>query len=177
MAFVATQNFASVDRVLSGENPAATLRLKPLGDEARMVLRYQASEQNRWYFRNWETFQFLFGSFFFCVMLFGSREDKFTLLGVLVMLLLAALQRFVLTPEITALGRSIDFVPASQSSPDRNQFWIAHTAYAGVEALKWALALFLTGRMVFSRKRSGRSRDSRRDLNRVDKADYRGIDR
>jgi len=177
VAWVATQNFRSVDRMLSGANPAATLQLKPFGQEARMILRYHASELNRYYFARWETYQLLFGSFFFCVMLFGSREGKFTLVGVLLMLLLVALQRFIVTPEITALGRLIDFVPADQPSPERNRFWVVHMAYTGVEVGKWILALVLTGQLVFSRRRSGRSRDSRSNLDRVNKADYRGVNR
>src|SRR5215203_4160783 len=108
MAWVATQNFRSVDRLLSHENPSATLRLNPLGEEARAILRFQAAEQNRWYFRNWETVQLIVGSLFFFTMLFGSREDKFILLGALVLVLLVVLQRFFLTPEVTALGRMID---------------------------------------------------------------------
>jgi hypothetical protein len=177
MAWVATQNFRSVDRLLSHENPTATIRLKPFGADARAILRFQAAEQNRWYFRKWETIQLLAGFAFFVLMLFGSREDKFILLGVLVLLALVALQRFLLTPEVTALGRMIDFLPSDQPSPERNRFWVTHTAYSGVEVGKWVLTLFLAGRMVFSRKRSGRSRDSRREFNRVDKTDYRGVNR
>ncbi len=151
--------------------------MKPLGDEARVILRYQASEQNRYYFAKWEVIQLFLGSIFFCVMLFGSREDKFTLLGVVLLLVLVAVQRFILTPEITALGRLIDFVPADQQSPERSRFWITHSAYAAVEVGKWVLTLVLAGQMVFSRKRSGRSRDSRSELNRIDEANYRGVNR
>ena len=177
MAWVATQNFRQVDRLLSREDPTATLRLKPLGANARPILRYQASEQNRWYFQKWETIQIIYGAFFFFVMLFGSRENKFVLLGVLLMIVLVMVQKFLITPEVTALGRMIDFVPPEQHSPERNRFWILHSAYTGVELGKWAVALLLTAQMVFSRKRSGRSRDSRRELNSVDKADYRRVNR
>lgn len=177
MAFVATQSFQSVDRLLSHDNPQATVRLKPFGAEARVLLRYQAAEQNRWYFQTWETFQLVFGFLFFAVMLFGSREDKFILLGALFLLLVVALQKFFLTPEVTALGRTLDFLPPDVQTPERNRFWVLHTAYSGIEAGKWLLTMFLAGRMVFSRKRSGRSRDSRRQLNRVDKADYGGVNR
>jgi hypothetical protein len=175
MAWVATENFRNVDRLLSHDNPTATLRLKPLGQEARLTLRYQASEINRGLFERWEGAQIVFGILFFFVMLFGSREDEFVLLGVLLMLLLTAAQRFFITPELIALGRTIDFVPLDAVSPDRQKFWVTHTAYSGIEGVKWLLALALTGRMVLSRKRSGRSRDSRRQVNSVDKPDYRRV--
>ena len=51
------------------------------------------------------------GVVFFFVMVFGSRESKYMLLGVLLLLVLTALQKFLLTRELVALGRLIDFVP------------------------------------------------------------------
>ena len=135
-----------------------------------------AAEENRRLSARWELYQVFFGSFFFCVMLFGSREDKFALLGVLVMILLVALQRFLLTPELHALGRLIDFSP-SPSAPDQNRFWITNMAHIGVEVAKDGLALLLAAQMIFSRKRSGRSRDTRRKLDRVDEPYYRSVNR
>src|SRR4051812_39509793 len=143
MAYVATQNFRGVDRLLSSGNPAATLRLKPLGLQARMILRYQASEMNRWLFDTWEIAQLVCGTVFFFVLLFGSRENKLALAGILLALGMVLLQHLVITPELIALGRLIDFVPADAPSPDRQQFWVVHTAYSGIEVAKWLLALFL----------------------------------
>src|SRR3954469_3085079 len=111
MAWGGSANRASADRVLSSSDPAVRLRLKPLGDETRAMLTFHAAEANRWLYSKWELYQLFLGSIFFCVMLFGSREDKFTLLGVLVLLVLVALQRFLLTPEVNALGRLTDFAP------------------------------------------------------------------
>ena len=115
MAWVATQNFREVDRLLSRDNPAATLRLKPLGAEARMTMRYQASEMNRWLFANWERAQLVFGTLFFFLMLFGSRENKFVLAGVLLLLLLMLLQRFVITPELVG-ARQADRLRAARGT-------------------------------------------------------------
>jgi hypothetical protein len=177
LAWVATQNFREVDRLLSRADPVATLRLQPLGPDARAILRYQASEQNRWFFSAWESAQIVFGTAFLLVMLFGSRENKFVLLGIVVMLSLVALQKFLITPELIALGRTIDFIPADAASPERSKFWVIHSAYSGVELFKWILALTLTSSMVFSRKRSGRSRDSRRELDSVNKPNYGRVNR
>lgn len=177
MAFVATQNLRSVDRLLSRDNPQATLKLKPFGQDAQVILRYQAAEQNRWYIQNWETFQLVYGFVFFAVMLFGSRESKTILLGSLLLLLIVVVQKFFLTPEVIALGRTTDFLPADVQTPERTRFWVLHNAYTAIEAGKWLLTLLLAGKMIFSRKRSGRSRDSRRQFDRVDKADYRGVNR
>ena len=40
MAWVATQNFRQVDRLLAAGNGAATLQLKALGPQGRMIMRY-----------------------------------------------------------------------------------------------------------------------------------------
>ncbi len=175
MALVAYQNLREVDRLFSRENPSATLRLKQLGPEARTILRYEASEQNRRGISEWGVAQIIGGGLFFLVMLFGSREDKFLLSGILLMVLLAVLQRSLITPELTALGRALDFAPTGQHSVDQDSYQAVQIAYFGVEGAKGILALLLTGKMVFSRKRSGRSRDSRREFDRVDKSDYRGV--
>jgi hypothetical protein len=176
LAWVAGQNLASADRVVTDGDPAFRLRLKPFGQEAGAILKLHAADQNRRLYGKWELYQLFLGSFFFCVMLFGSREDKFALLGVLAMLLLVALQRFLLTPELHALGRLIDHSP-TPSAPDQNRFWITNMAHIGVEVAKDGLALLLAAQMIVSRKRSGRSRDARRKLNRVDEPYYRGVNR
>jgi hypothetical protein len=175
MALVAYENLREVDRLLSRENPVATLHLKPLGADAPGILRYEAAEQNRWYFTKWGTAQLVLGGLFFLLMLFGSREDKFLLSGILLLVLLALLQKAVVTPELIALGRETDFLPPTAHSADQNRYQVVQAGYFGVEALKGVLALLLTGRMIFSRSRSGRSRDSRREFDRVDKADYRRV--
>ena len=112
MAWVATQNFREVDRLLSHSDPVATLHFKQLGADARPLLRYQASEFNRWLFHGWDNAQLIGGSAILFLLLFWSRENKMTLSGILLLLILAAIQRFVLTPEIIGLGRMLDFAPA-----------------------------------------------------------------
>src|ERR1041384_7057741 len=108
LAWVATENFREVDRLLSGDNPTATLRLKTLGPDARTIMRYQASEMHRWLFNAWERVQIGYGTLFFLPMLFGSRENRFVLGGVLLLVLLVLAQRFLITPELIAVGRLID---------------------------------------------------------------------
>src|SRR5436853_1612298 len=57
MIMVATQNFRSVGRLLAAPGPAAPSVEQMGHDEARTFLRYQVSEQNRWYFQTWEEFE------------------------------------------------------------------------------------------------------------------------
>jgi hypothetical protein len=159
MAAVATQNFRSVDRLLAKPAPLAREQVEKLGGiSARAFLRYQVAEQNRLYFETWGVVETAIGFVLLMTLLFGSAETNFTLLLALLMLLIAVLQRFLLTPEIVVLGRVIDFVPATQASPERARFWIMHATYSSLEVLKWGLGLVLTARLLFRRKR--RAEDS-----------------
>jgi hypothetical protein len=177
MAFVAAQNLKQVNRLLDEATPTARIELKAMGPNARTMLLYHASEQNRLYLKEWTLAQLGFGSLFLMIMLFGSHESASVLIGILLMILLTALQRFFIVPEMAVLGRMTDFLPADQGMPERNRFWVLQTAYYGVEAAKWVFALILTAGMVFSRRRSGRSRDSRREFDKVDKPYYGRVNR
>ena len=175
MAWVASENFRSVDRLLSRPSPAALLSIKTLGPAgARMLLRYQIAEYNRWLFEAWGTIQLIGGAAFFLFLLFGTREGKYPLILVLVMLAIVVVQLFLLTPALISLGRLVDFVPPDQPSGERNRFWVLHSGYVITEILKWAVALLLGARLA---RRRGRSGDAREDLDVVDKANHRHVNR
>jgi hypothetical protein len=145
MDMVATQNFRSVDRLLA-DPPAQTAEsIQRLGghDPARVFLRRQVSEQNRWYFNTWEWVQMGLGVALFLALLPGRATGRLLLLLVLLMLVAVLAMHFFLTPEITRLGRAIDFVPPGAQSPERTRFWIFHGAYSTLELTKlvWGLAL------------------------------------
>jgi hypothetical protein len=90
------------------------------------------------------------------ILLFGSTEKNFTLLICLLMLLIAILQRFALTPQIVFLGRIVDWVPVDQPSPERSRFWMLHRAFVGLELLNWLLGFFLTAKLLFRSRRRGK---------------------
>ena len=145
MILVATQNFRSVDRLLDEPRRAAG-RIEQMGrDEARTFLRYQVSEQNRWYFETWEKIQLALGGVLLVIAFTGLRERRSFGLLVMAMVALLALERFCLTPEIVRLGRLIDFAP--QAAPERDLFWRFHGAYSAVELTKLALGFFLSVRI------------------------------
>jgi hypothetical protein len=174
MAWVAAESLGSVDRLLARPHPVATAQFKALGRaDARLLLRYQVSEQNRWYWETWEAVQIILGTFFFLFLLFATKEKKFPLLLVLSMIAGVLVQRFMLTPEMISLGRMIDFVPPDAPSGDRTQFWVLHSWYWGVELVKCVLGLTLAARLI--PHRSGRSGNVRQQFNMVDKANHRHV--
>ena len=156
MDMVATQNFRSVDRLLAAPSPQLAERVQAMGghDAARVLLRHQVAEQNRWYFETWEQAQAALGSALFLVLLFGAVADRWMLFFTLLMLSLVLIAHFFLTPEITRLGRSIDFVRPGTSSPDRAHFWLLHGSYSASELIKLGAGIVLA--VLLMRRRRGR---------------------
>src|ERR1035437_2855216 len=174
MAWVAAETLSSVARPLPGPHPGATAQFKALGRaDARLLLRYQVSEQNRRYFENWEVAQIIMGGLFFFFVLFATSENKFALSVVLVMIAGVLVERFLLTPGMIALGRTIDFVPPDTPSGERSQFWVLLSWYWGVEVVKWVLGLALAARLIS--RRSRRSGHARQQIDMVDKANHRHV--
>jgi hypothetical protein len=161
MDMVVTQNFRSVDRLLAKPAPAAAQQFDKLGPgAARVLLRHHVSEQNRWYFETWGLIEILIGAALLLILLFGSTEKNFSLLLALLMLLIAIVQRFALTPQMVFLGRLIDWIPTDQPSPERSRFWMLHHAYVGLELLNWALGIVLTAKLLFRGRRRGGDQDA-----------------
>jgi cell division protein FtsW (lipid II flippase) len=92
----------------------------------------------------------------FLVLLFGAVADRWMLFFTLLMLSLVLIAHFFLTPEITRLGRSIDFVPPGASSPDRARFWLLHGSYSASELIKLGAGIVLAV-MLVRRRRSRRA--------------------
>jgi hypothetical protein len=176
MSVVATQNFRSVDRLLLNPYPAASQDLKTLGhDSARMLLRWEAAEQNRWLFEYWETAQIALALAVFFILLFGSTETKYSLALSLLMLVVVILQRFLLTPMMTGLGRLIDFVPINVRSPERIKFGVLHMGYVGLEISKIVLGLLLAVKLMMrTRRKSGQAAG---EVDVIDKAYHRHVNR
>jgi hypothetical protein len=174
MDWVAAESFSSVDRLLARPHAVATAEFKELGRaDARLLLRYQVAEQNRWNFETWEVAQIVMGALFFFFVLFATRENKFALLLILLMIAGVVVERSMLTPAMVSLGRMIDFVPPDTPSGDRTQFWVLHSWYWGVELAKLILGLALAARLTSHR--GGRSGNARQQFNVVDKANHRHV--
>jgi len=126
MIFVATQNFATADRM--GQTAS---------DEAsRQLLHRMAGQENQLFFVNWERTELLLGIALAGVLIFaaGARLTG-SLAGI--MLLIAAAQHFAVTPQMLSLSTHLD--DAAQAS----QFGKLHAIYGVMEVLKLVVALAL----------------------------------
>jgi hypothetical protein len=146
-----TQNFQTVDRFLQNPgNPATSAELNKIGrDRARVVLRRNAGEENNWIFLNWERVEVGLGAALFLLLLFGSRPQKLMLALCIAMLTIVGVQHFLLTPQITDLGRIVDDFPAN--SAESRRFWELHGFYSGLEIFKMLVGLGFAVRLAFRR--------------------------
>jgi hypothetical protein len=180
MTWVATGNFRSVEQVLRSTGTRAQKEINEVGlVRARNLLRYHASEQNRHYFYYWELVQLPLGLILTIVVLFATNGNKLVVALSLSMLALIAIMHFTISPQITELGRVIDFTALDERTAERNAFWGYHRAYSAMELIKIGLGLILAVRMLYSThqlKRRSTSGASRKKVNAVDHADHTHVD-
>src|SRR5262249_29106583 len=119
-------------------------------DTARMLLRYQVSELNRFFFDWFGVAQIALSILVAISVLFATNGNKFMLALTAIMILLVVFEKALLTPEITFLGRTIDFVPRDVPSPVRQRFQSVHAAYSTTEIIKLILMTIVAVRLILS---------------------------
>lgn len=150
MSIVATENFYTVDRLLAGSpNRVFHQNVQQLGHAAaRDLLRYLSSELNRLFFAIWNAAQLTIGLVTLWLL---WRDPSIARRIVLAMLAVTAVMALYIQPQITSLGRSLDFVPREPLPPGMSRFWVLHGTYTTLELLKTAaaaLAAWLVSRSV-----------------------------
>ncbi|MDE2060302.1 MAG: hypothetical protein KGL31_08190 [candidate division NC10 bacterium] len=143
IAFVATQNFRTVDRLLSTPTPAFSHAITPIAhDEIRSVLRYLVSELNRLYFNVWGFTQLVLGAAVVAAAL-GLRPVDRTAITVAGTILAIVIVALLLSQWLLTLGRSLDFVPHIPAPPALVRFRQLHLAYTALDLLKLTLCIWL----------------------------------
>lgn len=159
--FLVAENFSTVDSFLSDPGgKTASTRIGDLGrDSVRFLLRRNAGEENARIFEVWEWTQLALGTIFLGLLLGGERPPTSVLIMVPSMLAIVVAQRFFLTPQVVALGRQMDDLPASAltNNPIVTQFWTFHGVYSGLEILKLLLGIGVGARLAIRRSEQGSS--------------------
>lgn len=149
MWFAAGRSFATVDRVLLSRNPQFLKITNSLSStETRELLRNLASEINRTFFTAYGWAQVILGIALLCLLLLQSPRDTTGLAITGAMLGIVLILALVVTPQIIALGRSIDFVPRNPPPPEMGRFGMLHGAYTGLDGLKLLAGLGMLVRWV-----------------------------
>lgn len=143
MFFVATQNFRGVERLLDAPSEKASPSIESLGrEEARFLLRYQVSELNRFYFNTWERVQLALGGILTLLAWRWPWRKRAVAIPAILLLIVAGAHWF-LTPEITRIGRLMDFAPNARETALGQRFWHYHQIYSTLEVLKFVLGICL----------------------------------
>lgn len=173
MTFVATRNFRTADVILNHPAEGAAKLLAPLSrSDARLLLRHEASELNRLYFNTFEWCEIVIGSVLVLLVMRMTNPSRPWRLLALGLLIITLIMHFTLTPQITFIGQTLDFIDPNADSPARAYFWRLHSAYSGAEVLKALCVMLLTGRLLFAAKdRRAKSRDSHRLSSHHDQAE------
>ncbi len=170
MTWVAIYNFRGVDELLRSPDAAATQYIKVLGNSStRTLLRHQVGELNRVYFSTWEIAQLGLALTLIVILLFTTNGDKLYMGLSVLALLLVIVQHFLITPQVSTLGRVLDFLPQEAPSAERAGFWRFHNAYSGLEITKLIVLLTISVRLLMISNR--RRRGSRKKVDLVDDAD------
>ena len=152
MAFLATQSFKNVDRILNSPPPAVAKYIEDVGmDVTRLLLRYQSSELNRFFFEAWGVVQLGIGAAFLAACLLTAHRSKFLIFASVGMILLVAYNTFYVLPTMVSLGRSFDFLPPTAAPQDRENFQDYHVMYSVGEVIKLLLGVALAARLLFDR--------------------------
>ncbi len=137
MWFAATRSFATVERVMKGDQPQFVEITKPLGEAStRMVVRHMASEINRTLFWGYGALQIGFGAILFLLVMRQTPRQTLDIGLVAAMLVLSIILTLVITPMVTSVGRSIDFLPRNPPPPVMPRFWMLHGAFTSLDGVK-----------------------------------------
>jgi hypothetical protein len=149
MAFVATENFFTIDRLLEARpNPAFGADIDKFGhDSTRELLRYLSSELNRLYFQFWNLAQLFVGilALWLVMKLPDANKRKWWIVGMLAIVLFLTA---VITPFILSVGRSIDFVPRDPPPDALRTFGLLHATYTVFDGVILILGIMVTVSLV-----------------------------
>jgi hypothetical protein len=150
VGFIAAENFWIIDRLLATSlNPSFHKDVGLLAaGEARALLRYLVSEQNRFYFVWWGWAEIVLGLLLLGIAL-RLRDGRFAS-GIAAILVITAVMQLYLTPRLVVVGRALDFVPREPAPPQLATFGWLHAAYSTLDVVKLLLGFWLAWSLLRS---------------------------
>jgi len=159
MGWVASHNLTSIPETLTHPRREFQAEVHQLGqDRVRGLLRFQAGELNRFYFRWWEILQIGIGLGLAVILLFATTGNRLVMTLATGMLAIVVIQFLTITPQIIELGRGLDFVPPGEISKERTAFRGYHGFYSSLEIIKLLAGLGLAARLLYSSPHHRRKR-------------------
>jgi hypothetical protein len=163
--FQALQRNRVATRVL--DNPAEQARTDMLkaGPEASgRLLRHLAGEQVRDTLTTWEQAQYVIGAAMILLLVFSAQRKPIAIGMCGLMTLLVFVQHQMITPELSYVGRALDFTPEAASFSLATRSWTLTQMYTGSEVVKLlaggALASYFFAMESVVKRRKSRSKSS-----------------
>lgn len=177
VAYVASLSFRTVDVVMENPPHEASKWMESLGkDRSRLLLRHGGSEVNRSLFETWGNADVaLCGLLLITIVMNKSGKPLMILAAVLLLAGLAS--TFLLTPQVVAVGRLLDFRPPIPVPPEKAQFGALHGMYSGLAVVRILIALGMSAILLHRSQRSRTRRSRLDDVDLINDADHGHINR
>jgi hypothetical protein len=171
VALIIFLNNRSASIMMDRLSPVMAAQVRTTGPaQSRLLFAFEATELNQTYREYWGTIQIVAGLLFLLFLVFATREGKGALAIGAAVLALVILQRTLLVPEISALTRL-----AQAGAGDRQKHFTIQMMYHGAEALKLLAGAVVAITLI--REGRHRLRHAGQDVDVIDKADHRHINR
>ncbi|HYZ85831.1 MAG TPA: hypothetical protein VE621_15580 [Bryobacteraceae bacterium] len=152
MGYTQSHAFANVDRILSSPPGPVAKDIEDMGtDIVRMLLRYEASELMRFLAQVWGVLQIGLGFALLLSSLLTPHRSRFIIILTALMLLMTVYQLFRIQPSLNALGRSLDFLPATAAQRERDSLQGQVITHGVLDVLKGIAGIILAFRLIFDR--------------------------
>jgi hypothetical protein len=150
MWFAQYQAGMNVDRLFSNPPQVIQKELNDMGsDVARQVFRYDTNLLMRRVRENWEVIQLgLLGALVVTSILTAHRSRVVIACSVL-MMIFVLVQAFYLTPLMTGLERSFDFVAATAAARERDAYAGFQRWHSTLSVANVVMAMLISSRLLF----------------------------
>ena len=170
VVYVASLSLRTVDSVMAIPPHEASKWIDVLGkDKVRTLLLHGSSEVNRSLFEFWGNADLIICVFLLVAMVM-TKSGKVMIILTAVLLLLGTASTFLLTPQMVAVGRQLDFRVVFPVPPEIVQFAALERMYFGVSLVRVLLVGTMVAMLLNRSSRSPRVRRSR--LDEVDSVNY-----
>ena len=170
MDLLALQNLRLVNGVVNSATPPAAAMIQKLEPEqARLLLRYFAAEQYRYYFSTWGWIQ-IPGALLLAGVLYFAAEKRAMPQILCGLMLVLVLFQLAIHPELEFRGREADFPPGSQTLGTQARVWALAEVWIGAESVKLLIGGLLASYMfTYRSRRRSRNTDEALRTDRVER--------
>ena len=176
VTYVTSLSQRTVSSVMAIPPHEANKWIDVLGAEKmRIMLVHGSAELNRGVLEFWGNADLIVCLFLFVAVVM-NKSGKVLIILTAVLLLLGAASGFLLTPQIVAVGRQLDFRVVFPVPPAVAQFAALERMYYGLAITRTLIVATMVALLLHRSGRSSRVRQSRLDeVDTVNDADHRGI--